>query len=62
MLALDTMTWRRFRVLLKCLSPQSATLTRMSSEKYIGGAPHERAHVVSGPKAAEAAFQAAFKK
>ena len=53
------MTWRRFQVLVRCLSPNSATVARLHAQTYIGG---KRAPVVvEGAKAAEAAFQALFK-
>lgn len=60
MLVLPVMTWRRFQVLLRCLSPQSATLTRMQSKQYIGGGKGEKTVSLDNPKAAEAAFMAAF--
>lgn len=52
------MTWRKFRVLLRCLSPQSATITRLNADKYIGS--KAQTNLVATPEAAEAAFQAAF--
>lgn len=30
------MSWRRFQVLIRCLSPQSATVTKLQGERYIG--------------------------
>jgi len=61
MSSLRDMTWRRFQVLLRCLSPQSATLTRMQSKQYIGsGRKGEAVKTIEDPKAAEAAFMAAF--
>jgi len=56
---LPSMTWRKFRVLLRCLSPQSATITRLNADKYIGSRGHAPA-TVNTPEAAEAAFKAAF--
>jgi hypothetical protein len=57
------MSWRRFAVLVRCLSPASATVAKISSGQYIGSgsAAHGRAKTVAGPAAAEAAFQAQFK-
>lgn len=54
---LPRMSWRRFQVLVRCLSPNSATMNRLSSGTYIG---KEKVNTVAGPKAAEAAFKAKF--
>lgn len=54
------MSWRQFQVFIRCLSDQAATVVRLSSSQYIGA--HGRVNTVVGPKAAEAAFQAAFAK
>lgn len=61
---LTTMSWRRFSVLIRCLSPGSATIAKLSSGKYIGSSHRgPRAdNVVTGKKAAEAAFNAIFRK
>lgn len=57
------MTWRRFSVLVRCLSPGSATIAKLTSGQYIGsGKNRERANVVTGKKAAEAAFQSLFRQ
>jgi len=60
--AMGDMSWRRFQVLVRCLSPGSATISRLNSSSYIGSSKRERVRTVAGAKAAEAAFQAAFKK
>lgn len=54
------MTWRRFQVLVRCLSPHSATIAKLQSGQYFGQG-RGAAVTVESPKAAEAAFQAAFK-
>lgn len=58
---LPRMTWRRFSVLVRCLSPGSATVARITSGQYIGGG-RDRVNTVVGPKAAQAAFESIFKK
>ena len=56
------MSWRRFQVLVKGLSPQSATVAKLNSHHQIGGGKHGGAvSTVVGAKAAQAAFEAAFK-
>ena len=56
------MTWRRFSVLVRCLSPGSATIAKLNSGKYIGASRGPRAdNLVVGKKAADAAFNALFK-
>lgn len=56
------MSWRRFQVLVKGLSPTSATVAKLNSHHQIGGGKRgERVNSVVGPKAAQAAFDAAFK-
>jgi hypothetical protein len=55
------MSWRRFQVLVKGLSPTSATVSRLNADRYIGASKGPRAHVVATPKAAQTAFEAAFK-
>ncbi len=56
------MSWRRFQILVKGLSPQSATVTGLNSHHYIGGGKRgERVNTVAGPQAAQSAFEAAFK-
>ena len=54
------MSWRRFSVLVRCLSPGSATVARVTADNFIGSTG-ERVNTVEGPKAAEAAFGALFK-
>lgn len=62
MTTLGIMSWRRFHVLVKGLSPQSATVTRISSSQYIGGSRNrEPVNEVVGPKAAQQAFDALFR-
>ena len=46
---------------MKCLSPQSATVNKLKSSDYIGQGRGDVVEVTS-PKAAEQAFQAAFRK
>lgn len=48
-------------VLLRCLSPQSHTVTRMQSDEYIGG-NREQVVTVQGSKAADQAFDSLFRK
>ena len=60
MLALAAMSWRRFLILIKGLSPNSATVTSLNADRYIGSKNGERVNTVAGPKAAQAAFEAAF--
>lgn len=55
------MTWRRFHVLIKCLSPNSATVTRIHANRYIGGKPREKVNTIVGPKAAQQAFDTLFR-
>lgn len=57
MTALDTMTWRRFHVLIKCLSPHSATVNRIQSSRMFGQ-KNGAVNKVVGPKAAQQAFEA----
>jgi hypothetical protein len=58
---LPTMSWRKFQVLLRCLSNDSATVSKINAGQYIG-ANREKTVTVTSPKAAEAAFQAKFAK
>lgn len=53
------MTWRRFLVLVRGLSPHSATVSAASSRTQFGG-KREKVNEVVGPKAAQAAFSALF--
>lgn len=55
---LPSMTWRRFMVLVRGLSPNSATVAKLSAKRYMG----KRDDVVAlqTPEAAERAFTALF--
>lgn len=53
------MTWRKFLVLIKGLSPHSATHAAMTSRQEFGS-KGERVNTVNTPKAAQQAFVAAF--
>ena len=53
------MSWRRFIVLLKGLSPHSATITAMSNRQEFGS-KGERVNTITDPKQADRAFVAAF--
>lgn len=53
------MTWRRFIVLVKGLSPHSATVTAMQSRQEFG-TKGERVNTITDPKQADRAFVAAF--
>lgn len=54
------MSWRRFMVLVRCLSQQSATIQKLNSNEFIGG-KHQPV-TVETPKQAEQTFQSLFKK
>lgn len=58
--ALEDMTWRRFMILLRGLSPNSATVVRIHSTRSIGKG-EKRVHKVMGAKATQTAFEALFK-
>lgn len=48
-------------VLVRCLSPNAATITHLTAGQYIGtGGKREQAITVEGPAATERAFQALF--
>lgn len=53
-------SWRRFNVLVRCLSPNSSTVTRLNSGQYIGG--KEKASVVVGAKAVDHWLEMNFQK
>lgn len=53
------MTWRRFLVLVRGLSPGSSTAAAVSSRQEFGS-KGERVNVITDPKQADAAFVAAF--
>ena len=53
------MTWRRFLVLVKGLSPHSATHMVMSSRQEFGS-KGEKVNLITDPKQADRAFVAAF--
>lgn len=55
------MSWRRFLVLLKCLSPSSATIAHLTAERFLGQRDTHKINVVAGAKAAQRAFEALFK-
>jgi len=56
------MSWRRFIVLVRCLSPNSATISHLTSGQYIGsGKYRERVNVVEGKAATQAAIEALYK-
>jgi hypothetical protein len=63
MAELETISWRRFAVLFRCLSPNSATVTRVSSSQYMsdGTGRRQKVSTVTGPKAAQRAFDMLFK-
>lgn len=56
------MTWRKFATLIKGFSKNSATVTQIQSDNYVGSGPHrgEKVNVVSGAKNADRAFKALF--
>lgn len=49
------MSWRRFQVLVRCLSPHSATVTRLTVRHEIGSRKGAAVRVTT-PEAAQAAF------
>jgi hypothetical protein len=51
-------TWRKFMVLVRCLSPNAATINLLRPAEYIGG-KKDRAVTVEG-KGAEQAFMKSF--
>lgn len=53
------MTWRRFLVLVRGLSPHSSTANAVSS-RHEFGSKGQRVNVVSTPQDAERAFMASF--
>ena len=53
------MTWRQFLVLIRGLSPHSATHAAVTSRTEFGPRG-ERVNTVTTPKAAQQAFEAAF--
>jgi hypothetical protein len=55
------MSWRRFQVLLRCLSPQSHTVTRLQSDQYIGQ-KSDQAVLIEGAKNVDHWFEATFAK
>src|SRR6185369_13689256 len=55
---LEAMTWRRFLILLRGLSPQSATVTAGLSRTEFG--TKEKVTAVEGPKATQQTFLALF--
>lgn len=57
---LDGMSWRRFLVLVRGLSPSSALVTAMGSRVRLGG-KRAPASSVAGPTAVQRTFEALFK-
>jgi hypothetical protein len=58
---LPSMSWRRFVVLVRGLSPNSATAAKLSSHAYIGAKSFaQRVNVMETPAQAERAFSALF--
>lgn len=55
------MTWRKFQVLLRCLSPQSHTVSRLQSDQFLGG-KKDNAVPVEGAKNVDHWFEAHFGK
>lgn len=53
------MTWRRFGVLLRGLSPHSATVAKLTSGREFGR-KREAVSEVRGARAAQAAFDSIF--
>jgi hypothetical protein len=53
------MSWRRFQLLIRGLSRNSATVTKLTANQHIGSKA-ERVKEVVGKKQAEAAFDAIF--
>jgi hypothetical protein len=58
------MSWRRFSLLVRCLSPNSATIAHITAGNYIGSGKNagERVRVIDTPKAAQSAFEAMYRK
>lgn len=54
------MSWRRFNVLVRCLSPQSATIHKLQSSEFLGqkGQPV----VVEGSRNVDRWFDSQFRK
>lgn len=57
---LDNMSWRRFQILLRGLSPNSATVVRVTSGQTFGKGD-KRVNKVEGTKATQSAFEMLFK-
>lgn len=53
------MSWRRFSVLLRGLSPNSATVAKLSAGHEFGK-KREPVHEVTGARAAQSAFESIF--
>ena len=56
---MHTMSWRRFCVMVRCLSPNSATVTHINSHRYIGKKRESVAPVI-GAKAADDALRTLY--
>lgn len=60
--ALPVMSWRRFDVLVRGLSPHSATINQLAARRFIGGkGKRGRVNEVTDPKAAQRTFEALFR-
>lgn len=57
---LSKITWRKFMVLLRCLSPNAATLALLTPKEYIGGGKAEKTVTVAGKANADRAFDKLF--
>jgi len=53
------MSWRRFAVLLRGLSPNAATVTKLASTREFGK-HHEPVNVMGTPEEAQSAFMTLF--
>lgn len=60
MSSLNDLSWRRFLVLVRGLSPNSATVAKLSARRYMGGGHKEQVVEVTTPEAASRVFAALF--
>lgn len=58
---IETISWRKFMVLLRCLSPHSATINRLNSTEFIGQNRNQPV-TVEGKANVDRAFDMIFKK
>lgn len=56
------MSWRKFQVLMKCLSSQSHTVQRLQSDSYIGSKNGEPVVAVEGKANVDRVFENLFAK